>query len=379
MNATAFAPRAAGGGSKRDLRFDTVRGGLLVVMALNHIDSDFRVLLDQPLGFVTSAEGFVFLSGVVAGRIDHACSDAGELIERARKRAWRAYLWHAVALLGAWLWVQGWLACEQPTPWRLPFLFHSAPWSGLVSGLALLYQPGLLDILPMYVGFPLIGALMIRMHQRGWALWAWLGAGTVWALNQWLSPATPIEWRFINTGAFHFLSWQWLFATGVLLGAEPKWEREALHAPKRWTLLAAAAGVVFLAVARRPELLSWWDAETLRMLTGKTSLATLRMLNFGLIAYLLAVLGSCRPKLLSFAPLAVLGRHSLPVFTASIWSAQICLSFPDAADSWGGRMIETVLTIAGIVATAIACEAYARRRCATKQTVPSANAVARAR
>lgn len=378
MNSSPSASGAAGHGSKRDLRFDTVRGGLLVVMALNHIDSDFRVLLDQPLGFVTSAEGFVFLSGVVAGRIDHACGDAGELIDRARKRAWRAYAWHAVALLGVWLWVQGWLACDQPTPWRLPFLFHSAPGTGLASGLALLYQPGLLDILPMYVGFPFIGALMIRMHRRGWAVWAWVGSGAVWALNQWLLPAGPIEWRFINTGAFHFLSWQWLFATGVLLGAEPKWEREALHQPKRWTLLAAAAGVIFLWMARRPELPSWWDAETLRMLTGKTSLAALRMLNFGLIAYLLAVLGSCRPKLLSFAPLAMLGRHSLPVFTASIWSAQICLSFPDAADSWTGRMIETALTIAGIVATAIVCEAYARHRRTAKRTTPLADATVRA-
>lgn len=378
MNRSATGADGWGGGGKRDLRFDTIRGGLLVVMALNHIDSDFRMLLDQPLGFVTSAEGFVFLSGVLAGRIDHACSDAGELIARARKRALRAYLWHAVALLGAWLWVQGWLACDQPTPWRLPFLFHSAPWTGLASGLTLLYQPGLLDILPMYVGFPFIGALMIRMHRRGWAVWAWVGSGAVWALNHWLLPASPIEWRFINTGAFHFLSWQWLFATGVLLGAEPKWEREALHNPKRWTLLAAVAGVIFLWAARRPELPKWWDDDTLRMLTGKTSLAALRMLNFGLIAYLLAVLGSCRPRLLAFAPLAMLGRHSLPVFTASIWSAQICLSFPDAADSWAGRMIETVLTIAGIVLTAITCEAYSRRRNVVKRAAPLAEATPRA-
>lgn len=336
-------------------------------MALNHIDSDFRVLLDQPLGFVSSAEGFVFLSGVLTGRLDQSVgNDFDELARRARRRAWRAYLWHAVALLGVWLWVQGWLAAGQPTPWRLPFLFHSAPWTGLASGLMLLYQPGLLDILPMYVGFALIAPLVLRMHWRGGALWAWIGSGVVWALDQWLSPAHPIEWVAINTGAFHFLSWQWLFVTGVLLGAEPRWERKAIHQPQRWVFLAAIAGVLFLWLEHRAELPHWWDLETLTTLTKKTPLALLRLLNFGLIAYLLAVLGSRYPHWLVARPLALLGRHSLAVFTASIWCAQISLCFPDMADSSTGRLLETCFVILGIGATALACELYAPWRASQK-------------
>lgn len=117
-------------------------------MAINHIDSDFRVILDQPLGFVSSAEDFVFLSGILTGRLDQGI-DSGELSRRARRHAWRAYLWHTVRILVVWLWVQGLVACGEAEPWRLPSLFYREPWTGLASGLTLLYQPRLLDILPM--------------------------------------------------------------------------------------------------------------------------------------------------------------------------------------------------------------------------------------
>ena len=51
--------------SRRDTLFDSLRGLLLVTMAINHIPSDLHPLTDGALGFVSSAEGFVFLSGLV--------------------------------------------------------------------------------------------------------------------------------------------------------------------------------------------------------------------------------------------------------------------------------------------------------------------------
>ncbi len=346
----------------RDLRFDTIRGALLLIMAINHVGSDLSVVLDQPLGFVSAAEGFVFLSGILTGRLDQPVSArADELARRARRRSTRAYLWHVVGLVAVWGWVRVWLTLGQARPWALPFSFHEGDGlTGLVSGLCLLNQPGMLDILPMYVGFPWLAIVVLRAHARRWGLVAWLVSGTVWALNQWLAAPHPIVWGPINTGAFHFLSWQWLFVTGVLLGAEPRWERHAIHEPRRWMVLAAVAGVVFLWVARRPELPNYWDLETLERLTQKTPLAALRLLDFGLIAYLLAVLGCRHPSWLVARPLALVGRHSLPVFTASIWVAQITLSYPELADSPTGRWLETGFVLAGVAGTALACEGYRR-------------------
>ncbi len=364
----AAAPVPPAMPAPRDLRFDTVRGALLLIMAINHVGSDLSRVLDQPLGFVSAAEGFVFLSGVLSGRLDHVVADPGELRRRAGRRSVRAYACHAVCLLGVWLWVRGWMAMDLGRPWALPYLFHEGQgWTGLGSGLALLYQPGLLDILPMYVGFPWLVPLVLKWHARGRGLTIWLISGAVWALDQSISPAHPIVWGLVNTGAFHFLSWQWLFVTGVLLGAEPRWERRAIHEPRRWMLLAAGAGVLFLWAVRWSEVPDYWDLETLERLTQKTPLALLRLLNFGLLAYLLAVCGSWRPGWLSVRPLAMLGRHSLAVFMASIWCAQIALSFPDVADSAAGRWVRTGFTAASVMLIGLTCELHARYR--RRQTV----------
>jgi len=214
----------------------------------------------------------------------------------------------------------------------------------------------------MSLGLPRLAPRVLRLHARGRDLTVWLASGGIWALDQWLAPPHPFISGPINTGAFHFLSWQWLFVTGVLLRAEPRWEPKAISHPRRWTLLAAGAGVLFLWMVRRPELPDWWDADLLTSLTEKTPLALLRILDFGLLAYLFAVLGSRHPSWLTVRHLALLGRHSLPVFTAGIWCAQIALCYPELADSAPGRWLKTVFALLGIVGTAIGCELLHRRR-----------------
>ena len=144
----------------RDLRFDTVRGALLLIMAINHVGSDLSRVLDQPLGFVSAAEGFVFLSGVLSGRLDHVVADPGELRRRAGRRSVRAYACHAVCLLGVWLWVRGWMAMDLGRPWALPYLFHEGQgWTGLGSGLPCCTSRGCSTSCRCMSGFP------------GWCRW----------------------------------------------------------------------------------------------------------------------------------------------------------------------------------------------------------------
>ena len=40
---------------------DVLRGALLVVMAINHVPSDLHAITDHFFGYVSAAEGFVFL------------------------------------------------------------------------------------------------------------------------------------------------------------------------------------------------------------------------------------------------------------------------------------------------------------------------------
>ena len=52
---------------KRLVELDVLRGFLLLMMVVNHAPSPLRRITDQPLGFFSTAEGFVFVSAFLAG------------------------------------------------------------------------------------------------------------------------------------------------------------------------------------------------------------------------------------------------------------------------------------------------------------------------
>src|ERR1700675_585809 len=54
---------------KRLIEFDVLRGILLLMMIVNHSPSSLRLITDQPFGFFTTAECFVFVSAFLAGMI----------------------------------------------------------------------------------------------------------------------------------------------------------------------------------------------------------------------------------------------------------------------------------------------------------------------
>ena len=54
---------------KRFIEFDMLRGVLLLMMGVDHSPSSLRRFTDQPLGFFTTAECFVFVSAFLAGML----------------------------------------------------------------------------------------------------------------------------------------------------------------------------------------------------------------------------------------------------------------------------------------------------------------------
>ena len=75
---------------ERRPELDALRGLFLVWMTLTHLPTRFSELVNQPIGFVTSAEGFVFLSALLVGRLY-----VRELLEdepRVRKQLWKRSL-----------------------------------------------------------------------------------------------------------------------------------------------------------------------------------------------------------------------------------------------------------------------------------------------
>ena len=77
----------------RRLDIDALRGLMLVLMTFTHLPTRFASPLGQPLGFVSSAEGFVFLSAFMCGWIysERAKRDG---LSRMRRALWQ----RAVAL-----------------------------------------------------------------------------------------------------------------------------------------------------------------------------------------------------------------------------------------------------------------------------------------
>src|ERR1700740_1312571 len=101
---------------KRFIEFDILRGFLLLWMVLNHAPTYLRMFTDQPVGFFSTAEAFVFVSAFLAGLLFQRRSEKqGFDAARGgtRSRAFRIYRAHVGTLLFAFI-VGGVFLAELP-------------------------------------------------------------------------------------------------------------------------------------------------------------------------------------------------------------------------------------------------------------------------
>ena len=97
--------------SNRRWELDALRGLMLVLMTLTHMPTMFSLPSGQPFGFVSAAEGFVFLSAYMAGRVygKRARRDGMAAMQSAfHERALKLYLCQLALLLLAFT-VIAWL------------------------------------------------------------------------------------------------------------------------------------------------------------------------------------------------------------------------------------------------------------------------------
>jgi hypothetical protein len=74
---------------------------MLILMTLAHLPTQAQVVTNQQLGFITEAEGFIFLSAFLTGRIfGRVANEYGylTLIKRLWTRALRLYVYHLFLL-----------------------------------------------------------------------------------------------------------------------------------------------------------------------------------------------------------------------------------------------------------------------------------------
>jgi len=363
---SSLLPSIPGETSGRHASLDTLRGALLVLMAVNHIPSVLWPLTQQPLGFATAAEVFVFLAGLVVGLVyGRRWETLGPRTTRRALlgRAGVIYQAHLACVLGIFAWMllySGWHATGQP-PVASPWIWFQRPWASWLSTLLLVNQPGLLDVLPTYCGLLFLTPLALdELSKNRWArviglsfLW--------WALTNRFDPPRPTIIGVVNTGAFNFGAWQLLYIAGVVAGHAwfrgtlPRWR------PRRITVALLVLAVAFLSACSHGWITLGLSPETWFALSNKNNLAPVRLVNVALLILLGHLWLRGRRDDLGLPLLAMLGRHSLAVFAVHCVLAMVMLGLPTWFE-WHprGPVIGPVLMLLVLFLTAECAERWNR-------------------
>ncbi|HET7101621.1 MAG TPA: OpgC domain-containing protein, partial [Terriglobia bacterium] len=86
---------------ERRPELDALRGLFLVWMTLTHLPTRFSDFVNQPIGFLSSAEGFVFMSALLVGRIyiREMLQDKAKTHLKLFKRSLKIYGYHLLLLV----------------------------------------------------------------------------------------------------------------------------------------------------------------------------------------------------------------------------------------------------------------------------------------
>lgn len=315
---------------ERQIEFDILKGLLICLMVVDHTPNPLRELTDQPLGYVSAAEGFVFISAYLFGLISQNKVERNGpawLRRFAVKRAFHLYLIH-LGMLAFLFFTAGLLFQDRPAFSNFIAPFFDAPGAALVSSLLLLYQPPLFDILPMYIVFmAMTPAVVFVARFLGWNAVV-MGSGLVW-ISGFLggigdTPAASLFGRLglvVEPGAFRVWAWQFIWITGLALGQKQRMAR-CLFSPRLVAMAFCTA--IFFYCWRNPRIPLNPDLGERIWLLDKWQLGPLRLLNFFALVILLPRLAPYITQIQRLLkPLSDLGRSALPVF-----SLHICLAVP---------------------------------------------------
>jgi hypothetical protein len=349
---------------ERDLRIDVLRGLALVMIFINHVPGTaYEHWTSRNWGLSDAAEGFILLSGVSAGLAYGPAfapgGDAWQGLGRAWGRAWTLYLVHLFITVGS-LGIAAGLAIWADLPALLTMNKMEVAFQQPVAAFAaiptLLLQLSYVDILPIYI------VLLLAAPGLLWIAWRWplalvAGSVTVWLISGELRLNLP-TWPRSDGWFFAPLSWQLLFVVGLLTGLRLRQGRRLV--PTSPTLLWGAGALLVLMLLWRLGIVSrplnralWqldqWGAPFALTSFHKAWLPAPRLVHALALGYVLSALplvrAACRSR--AAAPLALLGRHALPVFALATLLAMLLQGIKTATGERPG--LDGVMLASGVL------------------------------
>src|ERR1700678_3537810 len=311
----------------RRLELDAARGVMLVWITLTHLPPAASHYVNQPFGFVSAAEGFIFLSALFTGRIYYRLADHDGYRAMTLKlwsRTVRLYLYHAVLLAFAFL-VAVPIAMRGNRPVLhnlLDFYFIAGAKQAVIEALLLIYRPPLLDILPMYIIFLIFTSAVLLLARRfGWkpilavSVFFWFLAqfGFRSAEHTFMMHYIPTNIPIHEMGSFDLWAWQLLWLAGVWLGV--RWAQG--HLPiEQWAgrLIVPSALIATACLSLRWGVARGMELGASEFLFDKWHLGPRRFLGFAAVAMLLV---SSQDLWMSLAlrPMVLMCQVSLHVFS----------------------------------------------------------------
>jgi hypothetical protein len=356
---------------KREIEIDAARGCMLAWMTLTHLPTALSPWVNQPFGYISASEGFIFLSALFTGRIYYrllARSGFSKMSSKLLLRTLRLYGYHVVLLFFAFVVVARYAIGTQSRGLYnlLDFYFAAGHVRAIRDALLLIYRPPLLDVIPLYIIFLFLSPLVIVAATRiGWkfilsssfAVWILAQFGLREASYAYLAQHVGLRIPLNEMGAFNLWAWQLVWVLGIWCGM--RWAKDDLPA-ERWASRTwiPAALVATALVALRYAQIATCDLGRLAPLFDKWQLGLVRPINFAAVALLLVRFRSA-VKPLAIRPLVLFGQSSLQVFCTHFLFCFLGIGMMGNAERIVGWK-QGVLIIGTFAALLLVAKIYAR-------------------
>lgn len=316
---------------ERRPELDALRGLFLVWMTLTHLPTRFSDFVNQPIGFVSSAEGFVFISAVLVGRlyIHDLVQNPANVRARLWKRSLKIYGYHLLMLSLAFTVVAAFAVhTHKAAITNLLDFYLAHPLVAIAGSVLLLYCPPLLDILPMYVTFLFFTPMLLSAAVRhGWRkilvasllLWMLAQFGLRDLVHNWVVHLTHLRIPLQETGAFNLFAWQAVWTVGLWVGAKSAMEREPFPKIPAWLAATSAAACLFFIGIRYGWLGPHLTPQALGLPLDKWQIGPLRVVNLISFSVFFYWLRKYVLRMVAVEPFLTLGKASLRVFCAHLF------------------------------------------------------------